>query len=696
MIIFNNISIQRGTKLLLDSTSLAIYSGQKVGLVGRNGCGKSTIFAMLRGELETDQGDITIQQKSKIAHLAQEMPHGSLSAIEYVMQGEPELYALYTALKTATQQQNHTLAAELHAKLYERNGYALKARAGEILNGLCFRPDEHEQPIDYFSGGWRMRLNLAKTLIQQSDILLLDEPTNHLDLDAIIWFEKWLQNYAGTLILISHDREILDNVVTRIVHIDNLKLNVYSGNYTYFEEQYALNTEQQQARFIQQQKKLQQTMQFINRFRYKKTKAKQVQSRIKALEKLELVSDVHQRSPFYFSFQPLQKKITAPLLQLQEAAIGYDDKNILSQVSINICAGDRIGLLGANGAGKSTLIKCFAAALTPQQGIIFRHKALTIGYFAQHLIEQLDLSQTPLEHLQQLPRLQQSGAAITATAIPQLQPSQAATEQKLRSFLGSFGFTKEMIKIPLENLSGGEKARFVLATIVWQTPNLLLLDEPTNHLDLEMRSALTFALQEYQGAVVLVSHDRHLLKTTAENLYLINNGQVKIFDGDVDNYAEWVIAEQKNQHTQLRQAKLAQQLVQTNNAATAAVYNDINHNISSNINNNCNNPLSDNTAQLAPQTHDGEGYTHAKLAIESKPKRPIKNQSAKIKKLEDQLRRLCEAREKLDLLLANNELYQSNRAPLEHQKLNQLLAQREKLNQEITELELAWLELNVL
>lgn len=525
MITLSQITLQRGKKILLKEASTAIFAKEKIGLIGRNGCGKSSLFSLLLGELTVEAGDVQIQANLQIAHLSQTIPNSDLSAIEFVMQGDKKIYDLWYQLKIAETENDSHQIGELHHKIYEANGYDARARAGRLLNGLCFKANEHEKTVSEFSGGWRMRLNLAKVLMCPSDLLLLDEPTNHLDLDAIIWLEDWLKKYEGVLLLISHDREFLDHVVNRILHVENQVLNGYTGNYSQFESQRAMKLLQNQSMYQKQQNKIEQTMKFVRRFSAKASKAKQAQSRLKALNRLEIISQANIDTPFNFIFKPI-KPSGAPLLQLEGVSAGYGDTVVLDGLKLSINPGDRIGLLGHNGAGKSTLIKTLAGELPILCGEIYQNKGLSTGYFAQHQVDQLRLDQSPLWHFQQF--------------------DSKATMQTLRNFLGGFDFYGDMAMSKIEHFSGGEKARLVLALIVWQSPNLLLLDEPTNHLDLDMREALTIALQSYEGAVVLVSHDRHLLQTSVDQLWLVHQKAVTPFDDDLDAYSKWVLDKQNS------------------------------------------------------------------------------------------------------------------------------------------------------
>jgi ATP-binding cassette subfamily F protein 3 len=518
MITLRNLSLQRGTKILFNQINITINAAQKVGFIGANGCGKSSLFALLRQQLHQDEGDVELPPKLTIAHVAQETPAVSTPAIEYVLDGDQELREIEAGLVAAQQAGDGMREASLHAQFEAIDGYTARTRAAQLLHGLGFTVTD--KPVNQFSGGWRMRLNLAQALMCRSDLLLLDEPTNHLDLDAVLWFEQWLKRYPGTLLLISHDREFLDNVVDTIAHIEQQQINLYTGNYDAFERQRATKLALQQAAYQKQQREVAHIQSFIERFRYKATKAKQAQSRLKALARMENIAPAHVDSQFHFSFQaPL--KTPNQLINLDQVSVGYTQTPILEKVTLRIAAGSRLGLLGPNGAGKSTLIKLLAGQLKHQQGECTLGDGLQIGYFAQHQLEQLCGEETPLQHLQHL--------------------DAKATEQSLRDFLGGFGFVGDMALAPVAPFSGGEKARLALALLIWQRPNVLLLDEPTNHLDLEMRHALTLALQDYAGALVIVSHDRHLLRTTTDQLLLVAEGRVKAFEGDLADYRQWLL-----------------------------------------------------------------------------------------------------------------------------------------------------------
>ena len=519
MIVASQIELIRGGRTLLDNASATIHPGHKVGLVGKNGCGKSTFFALVRGELAIDNGSFSLPAGWQIAGVAQETPALDCSALEYVIDGDKEFRALEAELARAEADDNGLLVAELHGKLDTIGAYSIRARAAELLHGLGFGGDQLDSPVRSFSGGWRMRLNLAQALMCPSDLLLLDEPTNHLDLDAILWLEDFLKSYPGTLLLISHDRDFLNAVVDNIAHVEQKKITLYRGGYTAFERARAERLAQQQQAFEKQQAQRAHMESYIARFKAQATKARQAQSRIKALERMEELSAAHVDSPFDFVFRE-SVKISSPLLDLSDARLGYGDKTILEKVKLQLTPGARIGLLGPNGAGKSTLIKNLSGELEPLSGRLTRGENTVVGYFAQHQLDSLDSKASPLLHLQRL--------------------APTEREQTLRDFLGGFDFRGARIDEPVLNFSGGEKARLALALIAWDRPNLLLLDEPTNHLDLEMRLALTMALQEFSGAVLVVSHDRHLLKSTTDNFLLVADGKVEEFDGDLDDYARWL------------------------------------------------------------------------------------------------------------------------------------------------------------
>jgi len=526
MLNFKNIALRRGVRVLFDHASFTIHKGQKVGFTGANGAGKSSLFALVRGELHLDEGDFSMPPGLEIAHVAQETPATDCSAIDYVIDGDQELRRLQKQLLIAEQNDDGLKQAELHAALETIGGYTAQARASRLMSGLGFTADQETNAVNSFSGGWRMRLNLAQALMCRSDVLLLDEPTNHLDLDAVIWLQDWLCKYPGTLLLISHDRDFLDTITDHIVHIEQNKAEIYTGNYSAFERMRAEKLAQQQSSYLKQQREIAHMQSFVDRFKAQATKARQAQSRIKALERMELIAQAHVDSPFDFSFAK-PGKMPNPLLTLDKVDIGYGQTCVIKQAGLSISPGDRIGLLGPNGAGKSSLIKVLAGDMQPLSGKRNEAEALKIGYFAQHQLEQLRIDESPLWHLQQLDK--------------------QATEKDLRNFLGGFDFRGDKVMEAVKPFSGGEKARLVLALLVYQNPNLLLLDEPTNHLDLEMRHALSVALQDYEGAIVVVSHDRHLLRSVTDQLLLVSGGKVQPFDGDLDDYRVWLTEQKKGE-----------------------------------------------------------------------------------------------------------------------------------------------------
>lgn len=545
MITFSDIQLLRGGKPLLDNASAIIHPGDKVGLVGKNGCGKSSLFALIKDELSIDAGNFGKPAHWELAWVAQETPALDRTALEYVIDGDREFRSLEQQLTVAEDADNGILVAELHGKIETIGGYSIRARAAELLDGLGFTQPQMSWNLTQFSGGWRMRLNLAQALLCRSDLLLLDEPTNHLDLDAVMWLERWLQNYPGTLVLISHDRDFLDPIVGRVIHVENQQLNEYTGNYSSFEEQRAQKLILQQAMFTKQKKHMAHMQSYIDRFRYKASKARQAQSRIKALERMEKVLPAQFDNPFSFEFRE-PDTLPNPIIMMDEISAGYGDNLILEKIRLNLVPGSRIGLLGRNGAGKSTLIKLLSGEHKPQSGELTYSQGVKIGYFAQHQLETLHPEETPLQHLMQI--------------------APNHTEQQLRDYLGSFGFQGEKTLEKVAPFSGGEKARLVLALVVWQKPNLLLLDEPTNHLDLDMRQALTMALQTFEGAMVIVSHDRYLLRATTDDLYLVHDRQVAPFDGDLSDYYKWLTDQQKAER---REAQAEQPEKNTTNSASA-------------------------------------------------------------------------------------------------------------------------------
>ena len=523
MIELKNLTLQRGLKVLLDKASVTINPNQRVGLIGKNGTGKSSLFALIKGEITQDGGDILIPKNWRMAAVAQETPALETSALDYILQGDAELQTFQTALKAAEAANDGMKQAEYHAKLDEIDAYTAPARAAKLLSGLGFSQEEHAKPVKAFSGGWRMRLNLAQALMCRADLLLLDEPTNHLDLETVLWLENHLANLPCTQIIISHDRDFLNATTTHTIELSQQKLTQYGGNYDFYQSERAQRLAQQQAAYTKQQTQIKHLQSFIDRFKAKATKATQAQSRMKALAKLELIAPAHLDSEFSFEFeQPAH--LPNPLLKLDKADLGYGESVVLHELSLSLESGARYGLLGVNGSGKSTFIKALSGELALLNGQLIRSDKLNIGYFAQHQLDTLRDDQSPVWHIQQL--------------------SPEVREQEIRNFLGGFNFVGDMALQKIEPFSGGEKARLALAMIVWQKPNLLLLDEPTNHLDLDMRHALTVALQSFQGALIVVSHDRSLLEATTDSFLLIDKGRLNPFDGDLNDYRLWRLAQE--------------------------------------------------------------------------------------------------------------------------------------------------------
>ncbi len=536
MITLNNVSLRRGAKLLLDKATVTLNPGEKVGLVGRNGAGKSTLFALLNGSLHEDGGDFSIPKIWRMAQVAQNMPETEETATDFVIAGDTRLIELRQMLAAAELAEDGMAMAHAHADLADAGEHDAISRAQSLILGLGFKVSELDQPVNSFSGGWRMRLQLARALMCPSDLLLLDEPTNHLDLDALVWLEAWLKRYSGTMIVISHDREFLDAVTNVTLHIEHAKLNRYGGNYSSFETMRAQQLELQQASFAKQQEKIAHLQKFITRFKAKASKAKQAQSRVKALERMEKIAPVLADAEFTFEFKEPQN-LPNPMLAISDASFGYQvdggNKIIIKDVNKSVLAGQRIGILGANGQGKSTLVKTIARTMPQLAGVVTEGKGLNVGYFAQQELDVLRSEDNPLEHMIRLAKDLGPNAA------------ESGKEQDLRNFLGTFNFAGDMVKQAVGTMSGGEKARLVLAMIVWQRPNLLLLDEPTNHLDLATREALSMALNEFEGTVMLVSHDRALLRAVCDEFWLVGRGEIKPFDGDLDDYQQYLLDESK-------------------------------------------------------------------------------------------------------------------------------------------------------
>lgn len=631
MIIFSSIQIRLGVNLLLDNASATINPGQKVGLVGKNGCGKSTLLGLIKGEIAIDAGDVSIPNHWELAWVNQETPAIEASAIEYVIDGDKEYRKLESALAIANEQNNGNQIALIHSQLETINAWTIRSRASQLLNGLGFSQAQFDLSVKSFSGGWRMRLNLAQALICRSDLLLLDEPTNHLDLDAVMWLERWLQSYTGTLLLISHDRDFLDPLVDKIIHIEQQMMFEYSGNYSSFEIQRATKLAQQQALYEHQQQKVAHLQSYIDRFRAKATKAKQAQSRIKMLERMEQIAPAYVDNPFHFAFKP-SDSLPSPLLVMEKVVAGYNDYTILDKIKLNLVPGSRIGLLGRNGAGKSTLIKLLAGELKPKSGTIHLAKGVQLGYFAQHQLEYLRGDESPLWHLNQLAEAKD-------------------TEQILRNYLGRFDFSGDKVNEAVNTFSGGEKARLVLALIVWQKPNLLLLDEPTNHLDLDMRQALTEALIDFEGALVVVSHDRHLLRSTADEFYLVHDHLVEPFDGDLEDYQKWLAEAQKNETQQINTGD-KQTVLQTS------------------------------PANFSAQDRKEQKRREAELRIQLQPLKKS------LQKLEDAMNALTAELKDIELRLADPVMYEAS----QKEALTQLLVKQSSSKSKLEEVEMEWFE----
>ncbi len=515
MLNLQQIAIARGAQNLIENINFSLFAKQVIGLIGANGSGKSSLFMVIKGELEAAKGTIEISKHLKMQFLAQETEALPISAIRFVIAGDSKLDRILTRLAQAEQDENYDVVMHCHQQLSDCDGYTAEARAAKILAGLGFTNEQLEQPVASFSGGWRMRLNLAKCLFSPSDILLLDEPTNHLDMEAIIWLEDFLRQYAGGILVVSHDRDFLDNIVTHIAHVENHQLKLYTGNFSHFEVERANAIRLQNAAHRNQQAQINHMMKFVTRFGAKANKAKQAQSRLKAIEKMDLIKPIYEKSPFTFCFKK-PKTMPNPMLKMDRVSFGYDEKPVISQIQFSLMPGQRLGLLGVNGAGKSTFIKGLCGMLPPLNGELERFPGTSIGYFAQHQVDHLDMDESPYSLLKDI--------------------ASETSERELIAYLGRYNFNRDKSLSALKYFSGGEKARVALALIIWQRPNLLLLDEPTNHLDLEMRQALVFALEEYEGSLIVVSHDRYLLRTLVDELYLIKAGRLMRFNGTVEDY----------------------------------------------------------------------------------------------------------------------------------------------------------------
>jgi ATP-binding cassette subfamily F protein 3 len=635
MIRLSNVTLRRGAKTLLEGADVALNPGDRIGLIGANGSGKSSLFALLRGELHADAGDVDYPARWRVAHVAQETPALERAAIEYAIDGDTTLRTLESELAQAeahpdTEQSGHRIG-ELHALLRDADAYTVRPRAERLLRGLGFSREEMRQPVASFSGGWRMRLNLAQALMCPSDLLLLDEPTNHLDLDAILWLESWLARYDGTLLVISHDRDFLDGVVGVVVHIDAKKLKRYSGNYSAFERQRAAAVVLAASQAEKQARERAHLESFIDRFRAKATKARQAQSRMKMLEKMEELAPLHVSAPFSFEFrEPL--RAPNPLLVFEDVSAGYGDKVVVRDIKFSLQSGQRIGLLGVNGAGKSTLIKTVAGTLAPLAGQVTSNKGLEIGYFAQHQVEMLRDDESPLWHL--------------ARIAPKIR------EQELRDYLGGFNFPGDMATTPIATFSGGEKARLALALIVWQRPNLLLLDEPTNHLDLETREALAVALAQFEGTLILVSHDRHLLRATTDEFLIVAAGRLGSFDGDLDDYRDWLFK------TKLADGEPAP-LPEIKDAVPP--------------------PAPDRREQKRLEAEARQRLSAARKPIESR-----------IKRIDEQMAKLTARKSDIDARLSGGAIYEE----AQKEALKALLLDQAYVARELAQLEAEWLELH--
>ena len=641
MIRLSQVTLRRGAKVLLEGADVSLNPGDRIGLIGANGSGKSSLFALLRGELHADQGEVDFPARWRVAYVAQETPALERTALDYAIDGDTTLRKIEAGLAAAETADDGHRIGELHAAMGDADAYTVRSRAEQLLHGLGFSHEQMGEPVASFSGGWRMRLNLAQALMCPSDLLLLDEPTNHLDLDAILWLEEWLKRYAGTLLIVSHDRDFLDGVVDVVAHIDSKKLRRYSGNYSSFERQRAAAVVLAGAQYEKQQRERAHLESFIERFRAKATKAKQAQSRMKMLAKMEELAPLHVSAPFSFEFrEPL--RAPDPLLVLEDADAGYKmqgepDRIVVRGINFSLQSGQRYGLLGINGAGKSTLIKTIAGELAPLAGKAIFNKGLAVGYFAQHQIEMLRHDESPLWHL----------SRITTNV----------REQELRNYLGSFNFPGDMATTSIETFSGGEKARLALALIVWQRPNLLLLDEPTNHLDLETREALTVALAQFEGTLVLVSHDRHLLRATTDQFLIIAEGRLAPFDGDLEDYRDWLFK------TKLAPTEETVPLPEAKKPAATAP-----------------------TAAPATERREQKRREAEARQRQSAARKPIES---RIKRLEELMAKLNARKAAIDARLADPAIY----GEAQKDDLKTLIVDQAFVSRELAQLEAEWLEL---
>ncbi len=624
---------------MLEAVNLTIQPGQRVAIVGANGAGKSSLFQLLLGQLAPEQGSASLPGGCRIAHMAQEVAASSRTARDFVLDGDYDLRRMESELADAEERRDDHRIARIHGELDIHEAWSAPRRAEALLRGLGFSDADADRPVSSFSGGWRIRLNLAQALMRPSDLLLLDEPTNHLDLDACLWLENWLRRYEGTLLFISHDRDFMDRVATHLVHFDQRRLDLYTGNYSSFETQRSERIAQQQAGYERQQARIAEIQRFIDRFKAKATKARQAQSRVKALERMEKIAPAHVDSPFSFEF-PVADKVSNPLMSIRNGAAGYEDAVVLEGINLSLLPGSRIGLLGPNGAGKSTLMDALRGQSTLLRGERTTGEHVAIGYFAQHQLESLDLDASPFLHLQRL--------------------APKASEQSVRNFLGGFDFHGDEALSAIRSFSGGEKARVALAVIAWQKPNLLLLDEPTNHLDLEMRQALTMALQNFEGAIVVVSHDRHLLRNTVDDFWLVNEGRVTEYEGDLEDYERWLADRRKDETEAPRRESGGAQT--TGDEALAA------------------------DGGAGENADDRKARKRAEAAIRQKLS-PYRKQQGALEKEMDQLQSTLVT---LEQNLSEPELY----ADQGKQKLKDLLGQQATAKSRLAEVEAEWLEIS--
>ena len=639
MLTITDLSLQRGGVWLLEAVNLTIQPGQRVAIVGANGAGKSSLFQLLLGQLAPEQGSASLPGGCRIAHMAQEVAASSRTARDFVLDGDYDLRRMESELADAEEQGDDHRIARIHGELDIHEAWSASRRAEALLRGLGFSDADADRPVSSFSGGWRIRLNLAQALMRPSDLLLLDEPTNHLDLDACLWLENWLRRYEGTLLFISHDRDFMDRVATHLVHFDQRRLDLYTGNYSSFETQRSERIAQQQAGYERQQARIAEIQRFIDRFKAKATKARQAQSRVKALERMEKIAPAHVDSPFSFEF-PVADKVSNPLMSIRNGSAGYGDAVVLEGINLSLLPGSRIGLLGPNGAGKSTLMDALRGQSTLLRGERTTGEHVAIGYFAQHQLESLDLDASPFLHLQRL--------------------APKASEQSVRNFLGGFDFHGDEALSAIRSFSGGEKARVALAVIAWQKPNLLLLDEPTNHLDLEMRQALTMALQNFEGAIVVVSHDRHLLRNTVDDFWLVNEGRVTEYEGDLEDYERW-LADRRKDETEAPRRESSEAQAAGGNALAA-------------------------DSGVGENAEDRKARKRAEAAIRQKLS-PYRKQQGALEKEMDQLQSTLVT---LEQSLSEPELY----ADQGKQKLKELLGQQAAAKSRLAEVEAEWLEIS--